>query len=50
MIEFYLYSEKDLVEFGNYMLSEERNKTIENEDNKAFVHDCDIRNFNEIDL
>ncbi|GHV13573.1 hypothetical protein FACS1894169_00870 [Bacteroidia bacterium] len=41
------YPEADLVAFGNYLLSEERAKTIESEENKNKVHDCDLRNWEE---
>lgn len=39
------FTEKDLVDFGNYLLSYERQKTIENKENIKKVHDCDIANF-----
>ena len=37
------YTEKQLVEFGKYLLSDKRRKTISR--NKKEVHDCDIANF-----
>lgn len=39
------FTEKDLVDFGNYLLSEKREETIENKENIKKVHDCDIANF-----
>lgn len=36
---------KTLVEFGNYLLSNERKEIIINEDNLNFVTDADISNF-----
>lgn len=42
-----IYTEKDLVDFGNYLLSEERNKTIESEEMKSVVGDWDIANWSE---
>lgn len=41
------FTEKDLVEFGNYLLSAERQKTIKTKENIKKVHDCDIANFKE---
>lgn len=41
------FSEKDLVDFGNYLLSEERAETIENKENINQVHDVDIANWKE---
>lgn len=38
------YTEKDLVKFGNYLLSEERSKSILNKDNLDKVHNEDISN------
>ena len=40
-----IYTEKDLVDFGNYLLSEERNKTIESEEMKSVVGDWDLANW-----
>jgi hypothetical protein len=40
-----IYTEKDLVDFGNYLLSEQRNKTIESEEMKSVVGDWDLRNW-----
>lgn len=42
-----VYTEKDLVDFGNYLLSEERNKTIESEEMKSVVGDWDLANWSE---
>lgn len=42
-----VYTEKDLVDFGNYLLSEERNKTIESEEMKSVVGDWDIANWSD---
>lgn len=39
------YSEKDLISFGNYLLSEERNNHIENEEMKNVVGDWDMANW-----
>lgn len=39
------FNKKDLVEFGNYLLSEKRNESISNEENKNKVHNEDIENF-----
>lgn len=39
------FTEKDLVDFGNYLLSSERQKTIKTKENIKKVHDCDIANF-----
>ncbi len=38
-------TEKDLVDFGNRLLSKERNKNLRNKVNKNFVNDSDIENF-----
>lgn len=44
------YSEKELVKFGNYLLSEEREESIREtneqtfEERKRFVYDADIAN------
>lgn len=40
-----MYTEKDLVDFGNYLLSKKRNKTIESEEMKSVVGDWDLRNW-----
>lgn len=40
-----VYTEKDLVDFGNYLLSEERNETIESEEMKSVVGDWDLANW-----
>lgn len=37
------YTEKDLVAFGNYLLSEKRSKRIEGD--KSVVHDPDLKNW-----
>jgi len=42
------FTEKDLVDFGNYLLSFKRKETIKKEVNKRKVHDCDLANFKEI--
>lgn len=39
------YTEKDLVSFGNYLLSEDRDATIESPEMKNVVGDWDIRNW-----
>lgn len=39
------FSEKDLVDFGNYLLSEKRAETIEQKENINEVHDVDIANW-----
>lgn len=39
------YTEKELVEFGNYVLSEERKTSIEHEQNLNQVTDADLANF-----
>jgi hypothetical protein len=36
---------KLLVQWGNYLLSDERNKTILNKENKKIVNDSDLANF-----
>lgn len=41
------FTEKDLIAFGNYLLSADRAKTIESEENKNKVHDCDLCNWEE---
>lgn len=38
------YTEKELVAFGNYLLSDERNEKISN-NNKGNVTDADVANF-----
>ena len=42
-----VYTEKDLVDFGNYLLSEKRNETIESEEMKSVVGDWDIANWSD---
>lgn len=42
-----IYTEKDLVDFGNYLLSEKRNETIKSEEMKSVVGDWDIANWSE---
>lgn len=39
------FNKKDLVEFGNYLLSEERAEKIVNKENVRKVHNEDIENF-----
>jgi hypothetical protein len=43
-----LYEEKDLVSFGNYLLSKERQDTIINEENLDKVTDADLSNWKEL--
>lgn len=40
-----MYTLKDLVSFGNYLLSEERNANIASEEAKKYVGDWDIANW-----
>ena len=42
------YSKKDLVAFGNYLLSKQRAKTVINETSKNKVTHADLENFKEI--
>ena len=39
------FTKKDLIAFGNYLLSKERKETIINEVNKKNVTHADIENF-----
>lgn len=39
------FTEKDLIEFGNYLLSEQREQSIQNKENIREVHQEDIDNF-----
>jgi len=39
------FNKKDLVEFGKYLLSKEREESIENKENLREVHKEDIDNF-----
>lgn len=39
------FTEKDMVDFGNYLLSKERQEKIENKDNVDKVHDVDLSNW-----
>lgn len=48
MENYKLYKEIDLVSFGNYILSQDRDKTIENEQLKDKVTDADLRNWEEL--
>lgn len=41
-----IYTEKDLVAFGNYLLSEERKNNLAHESNYSAVTDADIANYN----
>lgn len=38
-------AEAVLVSFGNYLLSEQREQTIEQKENACMVHDCDLANW-----
>lgn len=42
------FTEADLVSFGNYLLSDERNNNIESEEAKHYVGDWDVSNWIEI--
>lgn len=39
------YTEADLVDFGNYLLSDKREQSIQNKENTKKVHQEDIDNF-----
>lgn len=39
------FTEKDLIDFGNYLMSEQREQSIENKNNIRKVHQEDIYNF-----
>lgn len=39
------FTEKDLIDFGNYLMSEKREQSIENKENIRKVHQEDIDNF-----
>lgn len=43
-----VYTEADLVSFGNYLLSEERDNTIDNKTLSRMVGDWDIQNWEEL--
>lgn len=42
------FTEADLVSFGNYLLSDERNNNIESEEAQRYVGDWDVSNWIEI--
>lgn len=44
----YKYTDDDLVKFGRYLLSEQREQSIENKENLREVHDSDLTNWREI--
>lgn len=39
------FNKKDLVDFGKYLLSKEREEAIDNKDNLREVHHSDVENF-----
>jgi hypothetical protein len=39
------FTEADLVSFGNYLLSDERNNIIESEEAQHYVEDWDVSNW-----
>ena len=39
------FTEADLVSFGNYLLSDERNNNIESEEAQRYVGDWDVSNW-----
>lgn len=39
------FTEADLVSFGNYLLSDERNNNIENKEAQRYVGDWDVSNW-----
>ena len=41
------YTLAELISFGNYLLSEQRNKSVTNEQSKHLVGDWDIANWGE---
>lgn len=40
------YTQADLVKFGKYLLSEQREQSIENKENLREVHESDLTNWN----
>lgn len=40
-----LYSEKQLIEFGNYLLSDRRRETVFEKGDAKIVHHADLQNF-----
>lgn len=39
------FEDKDLVSFGNYLMSDERDKTVKHETNKQAVTHADLENW-----